>query len=314
VIRPSVIISTYNQPRPLELVLWGYAVQTHRDFELLVADDGSGPETADVIERMRAETGLEIVHVWHEDDGFRKTEILNRAVLAARGNYLIFSDGDCIPRADFVGTHLRLARPGAFLSGGYLKLPAVVSEAITVDDVRSGRVTDLHWLREKGWHPGRHALRLVRSPALAALLDAVTTTKPHWKGNNASTWREACIRVNGFDLDMGYGGEDRAFGERLRNAGLAPKLIRFRAPTMHLDHPRPYQDPDIVQYNRAMVKRIRAERETRARHGLAELDSGVAPPEKRRPPMHPGVGGRGGGPPGAPRPHPGGGRGYPPPG
>ena len=90
--------------------------------------------------------------------------------------------------------------------------------------------------------------------------------------------------MNGFDLDMGYGGEDRAFGERLRNAGLEAKLIRFRAPTMHLDHPRPYQDPEVVRHNRAIVRRIRDGRETRARFGIAELDSGVAPPERRRPP------------------------------
>lgn len=282
----SIILSTYNQPRALELSLWGFATQSRRDFEVVIADDGSGPETADLVERMRAATGMEITHVWHSDRGFRKTEILNRAILAAGGDYLIFSDGDCIPRADFVDVHARHAAPDRYLSGGYLKLPAVVSDAITVDDIRSGRVTDLAWLRAKGWVPGRHALRLVRSPTLAAMLDAVTTTKPHWKGNNASTWKEACIRVNGFDLDMGYGGEDRAFGERLRNAGLEAKLIRFRAPTMHLDHPRPYQDPDIVQYNRAMVKRIRRERETRARFGIAELDSGVAPPEKRRPRVH----------------------------
>ncbi|HEY0969985.1 MAG TPA: glycosyltransferase [Gemmatimonadales bacterium] len=278
----SVILSTYNQPRALELSLWGFATQSGRDFQVVIADDGSGPETAALIERMRVETGLEIAHVWHPDRGFRKTEILNRAILAAGGDYLIFSDGDCIPRSDFIDVHARHAAPDRYLSGGYLKLPAVVSDAITVDDVRSGRVSDLQWLRAKGWKPGRHALRLTRSPALAALLDSVTTTKPHWKGNNASTWKDACIRVNGFDLDMGYGGEDRAFGERLRNAGVEPKLIRFRAPTMHLDHPRPYQDPDIVQHNRAMVKRIRRERETRARHGITELDSGIAPPERRR--------------------------------
>ena len=179
---------------------------------------------------------------------------------------------------------MRLARPGTYLAGGAIKLPRDVSERITVDDVRAGRATDVRWLRAQGWRPGRHALRLTRSPALAAVLDAATTTKPHWKGNNASTWKADCLRVNGFDLDMGYGGEDRAFGERLRNAGLEPKLIRFRAPTMHLDHPRPYQDPDVVAYNRAMVRRIRREKETRARHGIAELDSGVAPPERRRPP------------------------------
>ena len=279
--RISVVVSTYNNPRALALSLQGFAVQRDRDFDVVVADDGSGPETAAAIERLRGETGLAIRHVWHEDRGFRKTEILNRAILAAPGDYLIFTDGDCIPRADLVAVHRAHAAPGRYLSGGYLKLPADLSARVTADDVRAGRVSDLAWLRAQGWRPGRHALRLLRAPALAAALDALTTTKPHWKGNNASTWKEACVRVNGFDLDMGYGGEDRALGERLRNAGLRPRLIRFRAPTMHLDHPRPWQDPDVAAYNRDMVRRIRRSGEVRARHGIAELDSGVAPMAKR---------------------------------
>lgn len=276
--RLSVIVSTYNQPAKLELALWGYAAQSRRDFEVVVADDGSGPETAALVDRMRAATGLDLVHVWHEDRGFRKTEILNRAILAAAGDYLIFSDGDCIPRADFVDVHARFAAPDRYLSGGYLKLPAAPSAAIGPDDVRAGRHADLAWLRAHGWRPGRHALRLTRSPALAALFDATTTTPPFWKGNNASTWKALCVAVNGFDLDMGYGGEDWAFGQRLVHLGVAPRRIRFRAPTLHLDHPRPYEDPDVVAYNLAVRARIVRRRETRARFGLAELASGVTPP------------------------------------
>jgi glycosyltransferase involved in cell wall biosynthesis len=126
----ALILATYNQPEWLEKVLWGYAVQSVRDFQVVIADDGSGPETAAVVERVRAETGMALVHVWHPDEGFRKCEILNRAILAADGDYLIFSDGDCIPRSDFVATHRRLAEPNRFLSGGYLMLPMEVSRRI----------------------------------------------------------------------------------------------------------------------------------------------------------------------------------------
>ena len=108
----SVIVSTYNEPDWLEKAVWGWDAQSERGFELLVADDGSGPETAERIERLRAETGLTIRHVWQEDEGFRKSAILNRAIEAAEGDYLVFSDGDCIPRADFLATHTRL---GPFL-------------------------------------------------------------------------------------------------------------------------------------------------------------------------------------------------------
>ena len=271
--RASVVVSTYNQPRALALSLAALAAQSARDFEIVVADDGSGDETRAVVEQVRATTAVPITHVWHPDDGFRKTEILNRAIVAAAGAYLLFTDGDCIPRADWLATHLRLARPGAFLSGGYLKLPADVSARVTPDDVRAGRATDLAWLRAQGWRPGRYALRLLAGGPLPALLDRVTTTGATWNGHNASTWTDAIVAANGFDLDMTYGGEDRALGERLVNAGLRGVQIRHRAPVVHLDHPRPYMSAEGIARNRETRARIRRERETRARLGIAELDA-----------------------------------------
>lgn len=271
--RVAVILSTYNQPRWLEKSLWGYAAQRYTDFELVIADDGSGPETAAVIERMRHQTALRISHVWHEDRGFRKTEILNRAIVASDAEYMIFSDGDTIPRDDFVAVHVREARPRHFLTGGYLKLPMSVSEAITPDDIRTGRFADLRWLWRHGYRPGHRFLRLLRSPVIAAIGDAITTTPPSWKGNNASTWREGLIAVNGFDGDMGYGSEDRALGERLLNLGYRPKRIRFRTAGLHLDHGRPWRDPAVARNNDLLIRtRIKRDGEVRARIGIAELE------------------------------------------
>lgn len=270
--RLSVIVSTYNKPRDLERVLWGYAVQTRCGFELLVADDGSGPETAAVIERVRDGAGMEIVHVWHADRGFRKSEIMNRAIVASTGDYLLFTDGDSIPRADLVATHLALAEPGKYLAGGYLKLPEQVSEAITPENVREGRFVELRWLRAHGWRPGRRALRLVRSPLLAAALDRLTPTQPLFAGNNASVWREAMFAANGFDMEMGYGGLDRAVGYRLVNLGIRGKQVRHRAICMHLHHERPYKKPEVMRRNREILDSIRRNGETRARRGIAELE------------------------------------------
>lgn len=270
----SVIVSTYDKPHFLERVLWGYAAQTRRDFEVVVADDGSGPETTALIDRLRAETGLRILHVWHEDRGFRKSEILNRAIVASSGSYLLFTDGDCIPRADLVEVHAALAEPGRYLAGGYLKLPEGVSERITVADVRAGRATELRWLRAQGWRPGRRALRMVRWPPLAALFDRLTPTAAHFHGNNASTWREALLAVNGFEGEMGYGGLDRALGYRLENLGVRGKQIRHRAVCVHLHHDRPYRRPEVLRRNREILDSIRRNREVRARLGIAEL-----PPE-----------------------------------
>lgn len=278
----SVILATYRQPAWLQKSLLGYACQTHRPFELLVADDGSGEETATVIRRIGRETELEPRHVWHEDRGFRKNVILNRAVIAARGEYLIFSDGDCIPRADFVAAHVRAAERGRFLSGGMLRLPPELSERVGPEEIREGRFADLAWLRRQGWRPGHRALRLVEGERLRALFDLLTPTRAAWNGHNASVWRDVVLAVNGFDGDMGYGGEDRAFGERLENLGVRGKQIRHRAICFHLAHERPYKTAASLERNRRIRGRIREREETRARQGIAELEPGVPETEGPR--------------------------------
>ena len=114
--------------------------------------------------------------------------------------------------------------------------------------------------------------RLVRSAALATVLDALTPTAPTWNGHNASAWRSDLLAVNGFDMDMAYGGLDRALGERLENYGLRGKQIRYRAPCLHLHHDRPYVDQAKVQRNRELRRQIKTRRLVRARLGIAELD------------------------------------------
>ncbi|HBK46621.1 MAG TPA: glycosyl transferase family 2, partial [Xanthomonadaceae bacterium] len=160
----SVVFTTYNQPEWLEKVLLGFAVQSRLDFEVIVADDGSGRDTGDAIERLRPALPYALLHLWQPDRGFRKCEALNRAILASRADYLIFTDGDCIPRRDFVATHLRLRAPGRFLSGGYHKLPMATSRAIGADDIASGRCFDLRWLRARGMPGSRRDLKLAAGP------------------------------------------------------------------------------------------------------------------------------------------------------
>ena len=267
----AVIISTYNQPAWLEKVLWGYAQQSTSAFAVVVADDGSDERTRDVLERARSLFGQRISHVWHEDQGFRKCEILNKAIVATRADYLIFTDGDCIPRRDFVQRHTELARPGFFLSGGVVWLPRALSEGITRADIEEGRLSEGGWLQQRSWKGGRQRLRLVRSPRWAAVLDRLTPTRATFNGHNASVTREALLAVNGFDAEMGYGGLDRALGERLHNLGLRGLGVRHRAVCFHLDHDRPYRKPEVVKKNREIRARIRRTGELRARLGIAEL-------------------------------------------
>jgi glycosyltransferase involved in cell wall biosynthesis len=269
--RLSVIISTYNRPDDLEKVLLGYATQTRPAEEIVIADDGSGPETAALIERMRLRCGLPLVHVWHEDAGFRKSVIVNRAILASTGSWLLFTDGDCIPRADMLAVHERLARAGRYVAGGYLKLPADVTAAVDDEAILSGRFAELGWLRSRGWRPGRRALRLTKRPLLAALFDAATPTRAEFQGNNASAARSDIFAVNGFEGDMGYGGLDKALGRRLQNHGVRGIQARHRAVCLHLDHGRPYRSEATLRANREIVRRIGVQRQVRARFGLEEL-------------------------------------------
>jgi glycosyltransferase involved in cell wall biosynthesis len=271
--KTSVIVSTYNKPEWLEKVLWGYTRQDHGDFELVIADDGSGEDTRDLILGFSRKSEFPIRHIWHADDGYRRSIILNAAILASSGDYLIFSDGDCIPRQDFVRAHIELAQERRFLSGGSVYLSMEVSKSITQEDVESGRFADPGWLREQGQRLGRHSLRLVPRGWKADLLDRLTTTNPTWNLNNASIWREWVFAVNGMEAEMQYGGADRALGSRLENLGLRGKRARFRTVLLHLDHDRPYKTRESIQKNKGIRRRIVRERETRARDGLKELKS-----------------------------------------
>jgi glycosyltransferase involved in cell wall biosynthesis len=246
----SVILTTCNSPDWLAKVVCGYAAQSHRSFELVIADDGSTAETAACIDLLRRATDVELHHVWHAKRGFGKFRILNHAIRKATGDYLVFSDGDCIPRRDFLAQHVRLARRGHFLSGGVVRLPRPLSERISWDDITLGRAFNPLWLLTHGMLPSRKLRLLLGTGRLAALADAVWTTRATFNGHNASAWKVDVERVNGFDERMGYGGLDRELGERLVNAGVKPLPIRHRAACVHLDHARDYCDAATVARNR----------------------------------------------------------------
>ncbi|MBB87881.1 MAG: glycosyl transferase family 2 [Xanthomonadales bacterium] len=273
----SVIISTYNQPDWLEKCLWGFAYQTDRRFEIVIADDGSEPETRQKAEAVCQALGLPLNYVWHPDDGFQKCRILNKAILAARSDYLLFTDGDCIPKPDFIATHLTLRRPGHFLSGGYFKLPMSTSRLISQDDVATGRAFTAAWLRAHDvTAPWNKLLKVTATPRQAWWANRITPANRSWNGNNSSTWRDLAVQVGGFDERMGYGGQDREFGERLMNAGIRPIMMRYSTGMLHLDHSRGYRNEEGIRKNRAIRAETRRLKLTRTVHGLP-LESAAAP-------------------------------------
>ncbi|MGV3696554.1 glycosyltransferase family 2 protein [Flavobacterium sp.] len=250
----SIIISTYNSEEWLRKVLLGYTIQTENDFEVIVADDGSTSKTKEVIDYFRGKFRHPVQHVWHEDNGFRKCRILNTAILASQSDYLLFTDGDCIPRKDFVQQHLKEKEPGFFLSGGYFKLPMDISKAIADEDILKQRCFRVSWLRKQGLKLNFKITKLNRNKYFAAFMNWLTPTKRSWNGHNSSGFKADILAVNGFNELLEYGGEDREMGERLFNYGLLSKQIRYMAICVHLDHSRGYVNPEKVAYNMEVRK------------------------------------------------------------
>jgi glycosyltransferase involved in cell wall biosynthesis len=264
----SVIMSTYNSVDWLEKVLWSFNAQSFTDFEIIIADDGSTEETKQKIEELNHLFLNPIIHVWHEDNGFQKTKILNKAIMKSNSEYLIFTDGDCIPRFDFVETHMKYREKGFFLSGGYFKLPMNISKMITKQDIISQNCFNLNWLKTNGFNATIKSLKLTSTKIIGSLLNKITPTKPTWNGHNSSGWKQDLIGVNGFNEEMQYGGEDRELGERLFNFGLSSKQIRYSAICVHLDHSRGYVTDEVWQKNNAIRNFTKANKVTKTSSGI----------------------------------------------
>jgi glycosyltransferase involved in cell wall biosynthesis len=253
----SVIVSTYNAEEWLEKVLIGYSVQTYKDFELIIADDGSRPSTKELIDSYAKNYPVPVRHLWHEDLGYRRQEILNVAIMEASHEYILMTDGDCIPRKDFVEIHAKYAQKGRFLSGGYCKLSMKLSTEISKDDIISGRCFDLKWLKKIDKLNVSNTLKIGATDLSSSVLDFFSPTTPSFNNCNSSGFREDMIAINGYDERMKYGGPDREFGERLENFGVKGKQIRHKAIVLHLDHPRGYKTPESLAANLAIRKEVK---------------------------------------------------------
>ncbi len=267
----SVIITTYNAVDWLKKVLIGFSVQTECDFEIIIADDGSTPETKEILSLFSSKFKHPIVHVWQKDEGFQKTKILNKAILNSNSNYLIFTDGDCIPRKDFVSMHLKYRENGFFLSGGYFKLPLSISKIISENDILSSDCFQLSWLKKNGFKLNFKSSKMTQSVLFAKFMNWITPTKRSWNGHNSSAWKNDIIAVNGFNNDMQYGGEDRELGERMFYNGMLSKQIRYSAICIHLDHTRGYSTPEIWKKNREIREYNRKNKVTKIENGISKL-------------------------------------------
>jgi glycosyltransferase involved in cell wall biosynthesis len=229
-------VTTYNRPDALAAALDGYLEQDTLDFEVIVADDGSTPDTRTLVEDYAARASIAIRHVWHDDRGFRAGAIRNRAIAQTRAEYVIFSDGDCVPPPFFVSCHLALAARGCFLAGNRMLLSQDFTHEVLDARVPIHRWTAAQWLGAWVRREVNRALPLVRLPD-----GAFRKRNPaRWAGVktcNFSCWRADLVRVNGFDERYsGWGLEDSDLVIRLLHAGVTHKSARFAAPVFHLWH------------------------------------------------------------------------------
>jgi glycosyltransferase involved in cell wall biosynthesis len=268
----SVIVTTYNRPDALEAVLRGLARQTDSGFEVVIADDGSGPETAQLIKDHAGTSGLAITHAWQPDQGFRAAECRNRAILRSRGAYCIFLDGDCIPRRDFIARHRELAEPGWFVTGNRILLSLSLSERILRDSIDADRWGIAPLLRERlagSVNRLAPALHLPLGP-LRRLNDS------DWEGArscNLAVWRHDLDCVDGFDAAFsGWGLEDSDIIVRLIHAGVRRKDGRFATGVLHLWHPE--SDRGALPDNRQRLDAVIGSDRIRALQGLSALAPG----------------------------------------
>jgi glycosyltransferase involved in cell wall biosynthesis len=263
----SVIVTTFNREDALDAVLRGLSRQTDRNFEVVIADDGSGPATAELIADWSKRLGVPLKHVWQEHRGFRAAEARNLAIGASAGAYCIFLDGDCIPRIDFIAAHRRLAEPDWFVAGNRVLLSPeltarVLDEGLTPEQWGFGA-----FIRER---LSRGVNRLL--PLLSLPFDRWRKARPAgWRSCrscNLAVWRSDLDRVDGFDATYtGWGKEDTDLVVRLFHAGIGRKDGRFATGVLHLWHPK--VDRSDLERNERKLEAIMSSDEVRAARGLS---------------------------------------------
>lgn len=255
----SLILSTFDQPEFLAKVRRGLDLQTRAPTEIFIADDGSGPATRTLIEQWQRQASVPVRHLWHAHRGFRKIPLLNRAVAAARSDYLVFLDGDCVPHRRFLEDHSRLAEPGFWVQGRR----CFVLEPF-VGEFDSGRVSVWRWVL------GRRVTGLVKAIRFPFPIIFRNQEQRGIIGCNMAFWRQDVLDVNGFDETyIGRGiGPDSDLGCRVYNLGRRRKFVYGRAIVYHLNHP--VAPRDHLEAKRTRLQETVRSGRTRCEAGLQQ--------------------------------------------
>lgn len=267
--RIAVVVTTYDREDALDAVLRSLSAQTDRGFEVVVADDGSGPATAALVQSWTARLGVPLAHVWHEHRDFRAGEIRNRGVMASGGDYIVFLDGDCLVRRDFIAIHRRLSERGFFVTGNRVLLSQDLTRNVLDRGLEAERWDLPRWVSVRLKGGVNRLAALLHLP-----LGPLRKLRPRaWRGArscNLALWRADFERVDGFDAAFsGWGKEDSDLLVRLIRSGIRRKDGTFATGVLHLWHPP--ADRGRLEENESMLEAVIAGDRVRARRGLSEL-------------------------------------------
>jgi len=224
----ALLISTYNWPEALDVVLQSVEKQTVSPDEILIADDGSGSETKAIIEKYKEKFRVKINHFWQEDRGFRKSEILNKALAATSAEYIVQIDGDCIIHRNFIKDHIGLAAPGVFLYGSRINI-----KPLSVQYILENRTSHFSLFSKSIKNRSRN----LRMPLFQNFYKEKAVFSNKVRGCNISYWRKDLIAVNGYNEEIkGWGREDSELVLRMLNNGVKGKRLRYGGILYHLYH------------------------------------------------------------------------------
>lgn len=259
----SLIVATYNWPRALELVLESVQRQRVPPLEVVIADDGSRDETRALIDRLRPSMPVPVVHIWHEDTGFRLAAIRNKAIAAARGEYVVQIDGDIVLHPQFIRAHASFARRGSWAQGS-----RALIERPTAERMLAGEPVRL-WPFTPHLKSRQNA---VYAPFLTGFAKGPSDGMKRIRGAHMAFWRDDLLRVNGYDEAIeGWGREDSELATRLINAGVQRRNLKFSAVCYHLWHKQ--ANFDAVERNHEVFMRTVRERRTRCERGVDQYVS-----------------------------------------
>ena len=255
----SLIISVYKKIRELELLLTSLKSQTEKNFDVIIADDGSGNDMKNFVSGFANECGYGISFITQEDKGFRKNKILNEAVVYSKSDYLIFLDGDCIPHRDFIKAHYENAEENTVLTGRRVHLNKEISESLNVNFILSDKFRKLSRKAFISSFRSDNPVTTAEEGFIikSGLIRKMTSARnSHIVGCNFSVWKSMLLNINGFDENYtGAGiGEDTDIEYRLGLTGAKFKSVRNLAVVYHLYHSKTKESDANYDYFHNKVK------------------------------------------------------------